>query len=176
MSTVSSISLLAAGLLPLLAGCTPAASALQLRSAKQLGCRPAYKLKVSGHTPGDPRQNQPERWEVVGCGVAYRCSSFLMNTGQPAHTECLEPRREVARRQTGAQRSQLSVRLKRASAEEVAEISGCAPDQVQVKGELVQGTAYIHMLRACGAGYRCLTLAAGREQESTSCEELASDP
>ncbi len=171
-------SLVAAGLLSLLACCTPAPSALQTRSARQLGCTPAHKLKVSGQTPGDPRQNKPQRWSVTGCGVAYSCSSFLMATGEPAHTECVEVQRPRAGRPglTAAQRLQISSRLKRAAVQQVADTSGCAPAQVRIKGELVQGTAYIHMVQACGRSFRCLTLGAGSLRESaTECDALAED-
>jgi hypothetical protein len=174
-------SLVAAGLLvllALLACCTPAPSVLQTRSARQLGCTPAYKLKVSGQTLGDPRQNKPERWSVTGCGVAYRCSSFLMATGEPAHTECVEARSAAARRVglTEAQRRQISARLKRAAIQQAADTSGCAPARVRIKGELVQGTAYIHMVQACGRSFRCLTLGAGSLRESaTECDALAED-
>lgn len=178
MSASAPSPLIAVGLLALLAGCTPTPSALQLRSAKQLGCTPAHKLKVSEHTPGDPRQNQPERWGVAGCGVAYRCSSFLMVSGEPANTECVEARRaKTPRRGMSAdQRRQVSIRLKRASVQSVSDVSGCASEQIRIKGEMVQGTAYVHMVQACGQAYRCLTLGAGSLQESpTQCDALAVD-
>ena len=184
MNASPSTILVAAGLLPVLsllsqlAGCTPTPSALQLRSAKQLGCTPAYKLKVSGQTPGDPRQNLPERWNVTGCGVAYSCSSFLMTSGKPAHTECAEARRPKAGQPglTAAQRLQISARLKQAGVQQAAAASGCSAEQVRIKGELVQGTAFIHMVQTCGQTYRCLTLGAGSVRESpTQCDALADD-
>ena len=179
MRTSSPCTLATAALLSALAGCTPAATALQLRSARHLGCNPAHTLKVSEQTPGDPRQNKPQRWRVAGCGAAYSCSSFLMATGGPAHTECVEARTAPAGPVglTEAQRRQISARLKRAAVQQVADTAGCDPKQVRIKGELVQGTAYIHMVQACGRSFRCLTLGAGSLRESaTECDALAEEP
>jgi len=161
-----------------LAGCAPAASTLQVRSAEKLGCRPARELKVSGHQLGDPRQNLPERWNVAGCGGDYNCSSFLMTTGRPAHTKCVEAQRSVASRRgkTDAELREISTRLRRTSAQHVADMTRCSLDRIQITGKMVEGTAHIYMVSACGQTYRCLTLGAGSKQESpTQCEELASE-
>jgi hypothetical protein len=146
-----------------------------VRSAKELGCHPAHELKVSDHQPGDPHQNVPERWRVAACGEEYTCASFLMNTGAPAHTECKEAARATARRPaaTDAERKKLAARLKRASIQYVTDTTTCKSDRIRVTGKLVEGSAQIYVLRACGKTFRCLTLGAGSEIESpTTCEEM----
>ena len=148
-----------------------------MQSAKELECRPAEALKVSRHTPGNPRQNVPERWEVAGSGGEFRCSSYLLTSGAPAHTECTELRREPAKpRVTDAARRKLAARLERASVQRIVETTRCKADQITITGRLVEGSAQIYLLRACGQAYRCLTLGAGSDVERpTRCEELTDD-
>ena len=139
-------------------GCAPVASALQARSARRIACHPAHELTVTGHQPGDPQQNIPERWTVSGCGGTFQCSSVLLTSGQPAHTDCTESKSPAQPRDAAVQ--------------QVAAASGCPAEKLQITGEVVQGTSRIHLVVGCGHSFRCRTEQVSRGGGHTRCDRM----
>ena len=178
-----------------LAGCSHTTGSLQARSARALGCQQPDALRVSGYQAGDPQQNIPERWMISGCGGAYSCASFLMSSGEPAHTECQQAERQAVQRarpadtgQNEAPQSDLKQsdpwqrspadRLAQASVQQVAYTTRCSADSMQISERQVEGSTHIYTVHACGQTYRCLTqVARSALEDRTRCREvMGSEP
>jgi hypothetical protein len=130
---------------------------LAARSASATGCA---GVQVSERRAGEPAANLPERWRAAGCGRRFACETFLLASGEAAHTRCVE------------EEGSLDRRLRRVSAERAAETAKCPDGRVKVEGVIAEADARVYLVHACGRALRCVTVHVRDEQETTRCTEL----
>jgi len=145
----------------MLAGCATTRGPLAARSAAVTGCS---ELRVSDHRRGDPAANLPERWQAEGCDRRFACETFLLASGEPADTRCVETDASLDRR------------LRRASAAQAAQVSGCPAARVKVQGVIAEADARIYLVEACGRPLRCVASRVRDKQERVECTDLRRGP
>jgi len=147
----------------MLAGCATAGSPgpLAARSSATTGCA---ELRVSDYRAGDPAANLPERWQADGCGRRFACETFLLASGRPADTRCVESDASLDRR------------LRRASAAQAARVAGCPAVRVKVQGVIAEADARIYLVNACGRPLRCVVSRVRDAHERMQCTDLRRGP